>query len=81
MNGRPGWPSLGSVVKETIKKMSISELVDLVKVLRAMAVEFDTVETQEEADLMNKADKILGLSSEWKIGDKFVVIEKVMGGM
>ena len=72
---------MGSAVKETIKKMSISELVDLVKVLRAMSVEFDTVETQEEADLMNKADKILGLSSEWKIGDKFVVIEKVMGGM
>ena len=72
---------MDSVVKDTINKMSISELVDAVKMLRAMAVEFDKVETQSEADLMNKADKILGLSSDWKIGDKFVGIEKVMGNM
>lgn len=72
---------MGSVVEETIKKMSKSELVDFVKVLRSMSVEFDGVETQEEADLMNKADEILGLSGNWKIGDKFVAIEKVMGGM
>ena len=72
---------MDSVVKDTINKMSISELVDAVKMLRAMAVEFDKVETQAEADLMNKADKILGLSSDWKIGDKFVGIEKVMGNM
>ena len=69
------------MVKDTINKMSISELVDAVKMLRAMAVEFDKVETQSEADLMNKADKILGLSSDWKIGDKFVGIEKVVGNI
>ena len=70
---------MGSVVEETIKKMSKSELVDFVKVLRAMAVEFDKVETQEEADLMNKTDTLLGLCPDWKIGDKFIGIDQIMG--
>ena len=59
--------------------MSKSELVDFVKVLRAMAVEFDKVETQEEADLMNKTDTLLGLCPDWKIGDKFIGIDQIMG--
>ena len=65
--------------KDIINKLSTSELVDVVKHLRAMAVEFDKVETQEEADLMNKTDTLLGLCPDWKIGDKFIGIDQIMG--
>lgn len=44
-----------------------------------MAIEFNNIETQEEADLMNKTDTLLGLCPDWKIGDKFIGIDQIMG--
>ena len=46
------------------------------KTLRENTIKFEKVKNQKEADLLNKADKILGLESSWKIGDEIVPICK-----
>ena len=58
----------------TLKRMKL-----VADVLKAKAIKPGRIETQQQAEAINAAEKLYGLSHDWRVGDDYYMLGDVRG--